>query len=283
MIENRDLWLETVFAREAGYVNDPDDSGGPTNMGCTIATLSSWRGTEVTAQDVKDLTKDEARAIFLARYWQAVRGDQLPSGIDIYVGDMAILQGPGSAARILQQVVHTENDGFIGPKTIEACRKLAPMQVLLDLHDARMEYLEGRPKWDKYGKGWSNRCRIVRDVARSCIDKRPTLTEMASSTIVKGAAVGAAVSGTTVVTTTAYDWGQLWDVLQRLLGKIPGLASGLPEALQSAEPGVRGAIDAANQTAAMPGLAGHLTAGVTLGTSLWVIWRRYRMYAKGLS
>lgn len=283
MIENRNLWIDTVFAREAGYVNDPDDPGGPTNMGCTIATLGSWRGTEVTAQDVKDLTRDEARAIFLARYWQAVRGDQLPSGIDIYVGDMAILQGPGSAARILQQVVHTESDGFIGPKTIEACRKLAPVQVLLDLHDARMDYLEGRPGWEKYGKGWSNRCRIVRDVARSCLDKRPTLSEMAKSTIVKGAAAGAAVSATAVAAAPSYDWTQLWDMLQRLLSKVPGLASGLPEALQSAEPGVRGAFDAANATAAMPGLAGHITAIVTLGTSLYTIWRRYRQYAKGLS
>lgn len=283
MIENRNLWLDTVFAREGGYVNDPDDPGGPTNMGCTIATLGSWRGAEVTAQDVKDLTRDEARAIFLARYWQAVRGDQLPSGIDIYVGDMAILQGPGSAARILQQVVNTEDDGFIGPKTIEACRKLAPMPVLLDLHDARMDYLESRPGWEKYGKGWSNRCRIVRDAARSCIDKRPTLTEMASSTIVKGAAAGAAVSATAVAAAPSYDWTQLWDMLHRLLSKIPGMASGLPEALQSAEPGVRGAFDAANQTAAMPGLAGHITAIVTLGTSLYTIWRRYRQYAKGLS
>lgn len=283
MIENRDLWLETVFAREAGYVNDPDDSGGPTNMGCTIATLSSWRGTAVTAQDVKDLTKDEARAIFLARYWQAVRGDQLPSGIDVYAGDMAILQGPGSAARLLQQVVHTESDGFIGPKTIEACRKLAPMQVLLDLHDARMEYLEGLPKWDKYGKGWSNRCRIVRDVARSCLDKRPTLTEMAKSTIVKGAAVGTAVTGTAIATTPAFDWQRLWDMVQRLLHNIPGMASGLPEALQSAEPAVRATIDQAQQAQSIAGPGGDLALVSGLFIYLFIGWRRYRMYKKGLS
>lgn len=283
MIENRNLWLDTVFAREAGYVNDPDDPGGPTNMGCTIATLGSWRGTEVTAQDVKDLTKDEARAIFLARYWQAVRGDQLPSGIDLYVGDMAILQGPGAAARILQQVVHTEDDGFIGPKTIEACRKIAPLQILLDLHDARMEYLEGLPKWAKYGKGWSNRCRAVRDVARTCIDKRPTLTEMASSTIAKGAAAGAAVTGTAIAVSPPMDWQRLWDLLQRLLHAIPGMTSGLPEALQSAEPAVRATIDQAQQAQSIAGPGGDLALVSGFFIYLFIGWRRYRMYKKGLS
>ena len=98
-----------------------------------------------------------------------------------------------------------------------------------------------------------------------------------------GAAVGAAVSTAAVTTSPSFDWSGIWDLLQRLLHDIPGLASGLPEALQSAEPSLRGAVEAANQTAAMPGLAGHVTAIVTLGTSLYTIWRRYRMYKKGLS
>lgn len=86
-----------------------------------------------------------------------------------------------------------------------------------------------------------------------------------------------------MATAPSFDWSGIWDLLQRLLHDIPGLASGLPEALQSAEPSLRGAVEAANQTAAMPGLAGHVTAIVTLGTSLYTIWRRYRMYKKGLS
>ena len=52
---------------EGGFVNDPRDPGGATNMGITIATLSSWRGTPVTVQDVRNLTKQEARQIILCK------------------------------------------------------------------------------------------------------------------------------------------------------------------------------------------------------------------------
>lgn len=253
-------------------------------MGITLATFRSWRGDDdLTAEDLRAISKQECGEIYLARYWNAVRADQLPGGVDIYTADFAVSSGPGRAAAKLQELIGAKVDTFIAEKSIAAVRAKDPMQLLLDYHQARMEFLMSLKNWTTFGRGWTNRCSKMLALARTKVERRPTLTEMASSTIVKGAAVGAAVSGTTVVTTPAYDWGQLWDMLQRLLGKIPGLASGLPEALQSAEPGVRGAIDAANQTAAMPGLAGHLTAGVTLGTSLWVIWRRYRMYAKGLS
>ena len=146
-----------------------------------------------------------------------------------------------------------------------------------------MEFLEGLDDWSTFGRGWAKRCRMMLDLSQKLVKPNPTLREMAKSTIVKGAAVGAAVSGTAVATAPTYDWSSLWETFQRLLSKVPGMTSGLPEALQSAEPGVRGAFDAANQTVAMPGLAGHITAIVTLGTSLYTIWRRYRQYAKGLS
>jgi hypothetical protein len=158
---------------------------------------------------------------------------------------------------------------------------MGSLKVLLDLHSDRLEYLESRPQWDKYGKGWGKRCRIVMGVARSCVDHKPTLTEMVNSRIVKGGAVGVAASATAVVTTPPAAWEQSWALIQHLLHDIPGLAGDLPEALKSAEPGMRSAIEQAQQTAAIPGLAGNLGALVMLGSALYTIWRRYRQFAKG--
>ena len=283
MLANRDVWLEMVFRVEGGYSNNPDDPGLSTNLGITQGTLSSWRGEECGPEEVANLTEEEARDIYLSRYWGVMRGDLLPSGLDIYICDFAVNSGPVRAAKILQELIDTKVDSFIGPKTMEAIRAKQPLQLLLDYHAARMDFLMGLGTWSVFGRGWTNRCSKVLALARSKVERRPTLTEMASSTIVKGAAVGAAVSTAAVTTSPSFDWSGIWDLLQRLLHDIPGLASGLPEALQSAEPSLRGAVEAANQTAAMPGLAGHVTAIVTLGTSLYTIWRRYRMYKKGLS
>jgi Glycosyl hydrolase 108 len=61
--------LAVVLAEEGGYTNDPDDRGGPTNFGITIDDLREWRGTDVTAEDVKNMTKAEAQEIYRSKYW----------------------------------------------------------------------------------------------------------------------------------------------------------------------------------------------------------------------
>ena len=285
MIDNRQAWLEQLLAPEieGGWSDHPGDNGGVTNRGVTLPTLSRWLGRKATEDDLRKVTRKDAEDIALGLYWSVMSCDLLPGGVDVYAADWAYNSGPTIAAKKLQELVATKVDGFVADKTVSACRAVDPGALLLRYHNSRMEFLENLDDWPTFGRGWAKRCRMMLDLSQKLVKPNPTLREMAKSTIVKGAAVGAAVSGTAVATAPAYDWGQLWDMLQRLLSKIPGLASGLPEALQSAEPGVRGALEAANQTAAMPGLAGHITAVVTLGTSLYTIWCRYRLYAKGLA
>ena len=53
---NLDACLDFVFEREGGYVDDPDDPGGATNMGITLATLAAWRGREVSKAEVRALS-----------------------------------------------------------------------------------------------------------------------------------------------------------------------------------------------------------------------------------
>ena len=285
MIDNRQAWLEQLLAPEieGGWSDHPDDNGGVTNRGVTLPTLSRWLGRKATEDDLRKVTRKDAEDIALGLYWSVMSCDFLPGGVDVYAADWAYNSGPTIAAKKLQELVATKVDGFVAEKTIAACRAVDSGALLLRYHNSRMEFLEGLDDWSEFGRGWAKRCRMMLDLSQKLVKPNPTLTEMASSTIVKGAAVGAAVSTAAVTTSPSFDWSGIWDLLQRLLHDIPGLASGLPEALQSAEPSLRGAVEAANQTAAMPGLAGHVTAIVTLGTSLYTIWRRYRMYKKGLS
>ncbi len=174
MIENRRVWLDRLLSAsiEGGYVNDPDDGGGPTNLGITARTLGVWRklGRDATEDEVRAVTREEAEGIALALYWNAVRGDQLPGGIDIYAADFAFNSGPGTAARILQELVGTAADGFVGDKTIAAVRAVPPQRLLEDYDDARMTYLRGLKNWPKFGNGWTDRCQQMRKLARSRIE-----------------------------------------------------------------------------------------------------------------
>lgn len=249
MIENRKVWLEANFAREGGFVNHPEDNGGPTNMGITIGTLSDWRGKKVTIDDVRELSRDTAADIYMARYWNAVRGDQLPSGLDIYVADIAVNSGPSRAAKLLQGVVHTEADGFIGPKTIEACRGANTRDVLDALDIARREFLLGLDDWKTFGDGWTNRCNIMLALARSKVQARPVLAEMLPSQTALGG-IGATLGGIIAL------WPQI-------------------------EPVIRSGTTQAQEIAAMQGPQGMVAALMAIGGGLYAVWCRYRDWRTG--
>src|SRR5690348_18419167 len=101
---NWDQCLDFIFDKEGGYSDDPLDPGGATNLGITLNELSQWRHDAVTKQDVKALTRQEAAAIYRANYWNVVRGDELPAGIDLMVFDAGVNIGTPRSARFLQQI-----------------------------------------------------------------------------------------------------------------------------------------------------------------------------------
>lgn len=111
-----------VLAHEGGYVNDPKDKGGPTNLGITQATLAAWFGHAVSADDVRHLTRWDATAIYRAEFWDRIRGDLLPAGLDYALFDFAVNSGAGRAARFLQTLLKARGlyagdiDGGIGAK-----------------------------------------------------------------------------------------------------------------------------------------------------------------------
>lgn len=67
--ENFEKALEFLFPSEGGYVNNKKDRGGSTNMGITQTTLNSYRKRKGLAyKDVKNITRDEAKAIYYDDY-----------------------------------------------------------------------------------------------------------------------------------------------------------------------------------------------------------------------
>jgi lysozyme family protein len=164
--------IDYVLAHEGGYVNDPKDKGGPTNLGITQATLAAWFGHAVSADDVRHLTRWDATAIYRAEFWDRIRGDLLPAGLDYALFDFAVNSGAGRAARFLQTLLKARGlyagdiDGGIGAKTLDALRGVNDVPRLVDdLSAMRLKYLRTLDGWGRYGKGWARRVSEVQYAA----------------------------------------------------------------------------------------------------------------------
>ena len=109
--------LETVLRREGGFNDVSLDRGGPTNFGITIGTLSAWRKTPVTVDDVRRLTVEEAKAIYQTRYLRPFDG--LDAALKPQVVDIAINSGVSQARRLLT-IAQQQQDRAVGVQlTIE--------------------------------------------------------------------------------------------------------------------------------------------------------------------
>lgn len=149
--------LHIVLAWEGGFSNNPADPGGATNFGITLATLQAHRQKKVTAEDVKAMTVEEAGAIYRKNYWDFVRGDELPPGVDLILFDEAVNQGPGHAIKDLQHSIGVGVDGVFGPATLQHVEQSDPVAIVHSIDDLRERFYRGLRTFHTFGKGWLNR------------------------------------------------------------------------------------------------------------------------------
>lgn len=157
--------LSLVLKSEGGYVDHPHDPGGCTNLGVTIGTLSRHRGRACTKAEVRALTSATVAPIYRKNYWDAVRADELPAGLDYAVFDLAVNSGPARAARLLQGVLGCAQDGVIGPATVAASCRADPAQCIRGLSSARLTFLRRLPGWAFFARGWRRRVEAVERAA----------------------------------------------------------------------------------------------------------------------
>lgn len=153
--------LAFVLHHEGGFADNPADPGGATQFGITRATLAAWRGRPVSRDDVRTLSPAEAGAIYRARYWQAIDGDNLPAGIDLIVFDAAVNSGPGRALRWLQDALEVPADGILGPVSRAALARSDGTAVIRAFTRQRQAFVEALPTFRTFGRGWSRRIRAA--------------------------------------------------------------------------------------------------------------------------
>lgn len=162
--QNYDRSLANTLVSEGNsrYTNHPSDPGGPTKYGITIHDVRLYLKKGATAQDVKNLTEAQAKAIYRKHYWEKVKGDALPKGLDYTVFDYSVNAGDGRAipaarACIRQHVTVNPVDVF---------------QLINCVNDKRMSFQMGLgSKFNVFKRGWRSRINSVRAISLNMAGK----------------------------------------------------------------------------------------------------------------
>src|SRR5260370_42178613 len=144
MADMFDACLAFTLRAEGGYVDDPADPGGATNMGITLATYREWSGDPASVPP-RSRTEPTARAIYRSLYRNPLRADALAIGLDLSVFDMGVNAGIWRSARLLQRALGftgEEVDGCIRPETLGAAAKCDPCTLVTDLDERQAAHYQ---------------------------------------------------------------------------------------------------------------------------------------------
>ena len=159
---NYDASLARVLKHEGGYSNHPSDPGGPTNFGITIHDYRRYIKANGIAADVRDMKLADAAKIYRARYWDALRCDELPAGLDYAVFDYGVNSGIGRAAKVMQRLLGIGSGTAMTDAVIAGVRKGSPSSLIARLCDERLAFLKSLRTWPVFGAGWGRRVTEVR-------------------------------------------------------------------------------------------------------------------------
>lgn len=221
--------MDEVFKHEGGLSlirSDPGNwTGGRVGVGELRGTNYGIASHAHPTEDIRNLTPARAREIYRAKYWQRLRGDDLPPGIDLVAMDAGVNSGPKRGAKWLQQglgFTGRDADGVTGNLTVAAARQADPVPVIQKACAVRMGFLRGLRTWGTFGRGWSRRVASVEAVGvRMALEgagqkARPVLIDAKHEAIAKGkkeeaGAVGSvgggATGGVTGALTDMPQWG----------------------------------------------------------------------------
>ena len=157
MQNNFDKCLEMLLHHEGGYVNDSRDSGGMTNLGVTKRVYEDWVDRKVTEQEMRDLTPDDVAPIYKKNYWDRIKGDYVPSGVDWCLYDWCVNSGSKRPAKAVQRAVGATPDGVIGKQTVGLIMEKDPKFIIDYVYTVRQAFYEGLDDYKHFGRGWSRR------------------------------------------------------------------------------------------------------------------------------
>lgn len=158
---NFDTAFERLIGHEGGYTDNPKDRG---NWDSGIIGVGTLKGTKfgIAAHkyptlDIKNLTLEQAKAIYRRDYWDPMECDQLPFAVAFEVFDVAVNHGVARAVLMLQETAGVEADGDLGPVTLAAVNAMHPDRFQMRFNAARLDFYTQLSTWPAFGRGWARR------------------------------------------------------------------------------------------------------------------------------
>jgi len=203
--EALDTNLDLLVQFEGGFVNDPRDRGGRTNLGITQTTLSEARKKDASLPvDVADLSETQARRIYTDMFWKRNKLDGVTKEapeIASVLFDAYVNGGGHQMAKFVQRELGIKVDGILGPNTQGELRLLNRDQQLelaakiINQREDRFRQLVAKdPSQQRFLNGWLNRLQQLSTALGLPVD--PTLSvrgtvDTATTTELQSSAKGA--------------------------------------------------------------------------------------------
>ena len=158
--------MPVILRYEGGYSNHPRDPGGVTLEGIIQRVYDGYRDRKGRKRQPLTAGMRGTRAwiaerneIYRLQYWNAIRGDDLPAGVDLFMMDSATNSGPFQAVKWLQRALHMNDiDGHLGEGTLAALKAHPDHDALIaDMAARRLGMLQNLKTWDAFGSGWAAR------------------------------------------------------------------------------------------------------------------------------
>lgn len=157
-----------ILSWEGGFVNDPKDRGGATNMGVTLKTWKSvgWdidKDGDIDIEDLKLITKEDViKGVMVPSFWNKIKGDAICSEpIAAILLDWAWMSGPVNVIRRIQRLLGVKDDGVVGPVTIKAINTKNAIVLFHEIKQLRVDFYYDIVRRDKsqsrFLQGWLNR------------------------------------------------------------------------------------------------------------------------------
>lgn len=144
-----DAAFEALLGHEGGYVNNRHDPGKETKYGISRA---SYPG-----EDILGMTLERAKTIYARDYWGPAGCDAMPEGARLQVFDTAVNSGVKTAIKMTQRAVQVDDDGILGPRTLQALQSMPPARFVARFNGQRLAYLADLATWPAFGRGWARR------------------------------------------------------------------------------------------------------------------------------
>lgn len=156
-------------AKNTGFANDPDDAGGATMCGITLATYRAYcrrKGYPApTVFSLRNITYERWRDVLKTLFWDRWKADEIKSqAIANILVDWVWTSGV-YGIKIPQRLLGVSQDGIVGPKTIAAVNASNQAELFSQIHEARIRFVEDivrrRPSQQRFIKGWKRRINAI--------------------------------------------------------------------------------------------------------------------------